>query len=159
MLNIRVVCVGKLKETYWQDACREYAKRLGPFCRFSITEIGEARLPENPSQAQIGAALRAEGEKLLSAACGSTTVSLCVEGRMLSSPQLAKEIEMLALTGHSSLSFFIGSSFGLSEEVKRSSMLHLSMSPMTFPHQLARVMLCEQLYRAFQISGNGKYHK
>ena len=159
MLNIRVVCVGKLKETYWRDACREYAKRLGAFCRFSIAEIGEARLPENPSQAQITAALKTEGERLLSAAAGSAAVSLCVEGRMLSSPQLAKEIEMLAGTGHSALSFLIGSSFGLAEEVKQASMLRLSMSSMTFPHQLARVMLCEQLYRAFQISGNGKYHK
>ena len=159
MLDVRVVCVGKLKESYWRDACREYAKRLSAFCRFSIVEIGEERLPERPSPAQISRALEIEGEKLLAASSGGARISLCIEGKELSSPQLAEKIEALAVRGVSTVAFLIGSSYGLSGEVKRESDFLLSMSPMTFPHQLARVMACEQIYRAFEITGNGKYHK
>lgn len=158
MVTIQILCVGKLKEKYLQSACEEYAKRLGAFCRFSITEIAEERLPDAPSEAQIQAALKKEGEHLLSLAQGAV-ISLCIEGKLLSSPQLAAEIERRAVGGASAFTFIIGSSFGLSDDVKEKSALRLSMSPMTFPHQLARVMLCEQIYRAFQINSNGKYHK
>ena len=158
MLTVQIVCVGKLKEKYLQAACEEYAKRLGAFCRFSIIEIPEERLPESPSQAQIDAALREEGKKLLSAAQGCI-IPLCIEGKLFSSPQLAAELEHRAVSGVSSITFLIGSSFGLSQQIKEKSDLRLSMSPMTFPHQLARVMLCEQIYRSFQINHHGKYHK
>lgn len=159
MLTVQIVCVGKLKEAYWREACAEYAKRLQTFCRLSITELPESRLPENPSQTLILAALEKEGEKILAASSGSVRMALCIEGKQLSSEQLAKKINMIAVGGESSVSFLIGSSFGMSEQVKQSSDFLLSMSPMTFPHQLARVMLCEQVYRAFQINHNGKYHK
>lgn len=160
MVSINIACVGGLKEKYWRDACTEYEKRLRAFCRFSITEVCEERMPQNPSQAQIEACVTAEGKRLLSkAARGSYLAALCIEGKELSSPQLAETISRTALGGTSSITFLIGGSWGLSGEVKRQADLKLSMSPMTFPHQLARVMLCEQVYRAFQISGGGKYHK
>ncbi len=159
MLTVKILCVGKLKECYWRDACAEYEKRLNGFCRFSIQEISECRLPENPSQSQIDSALAEEGEKLLSVSAGSLKVALCIEGKLVSSEGLSEVIEKAALRGLSSISFFIGSSFGLSDRVKSAADFRLSMSPMTFPHQLARVMLCEQIYRAFQIQNNGKYHK
>ena len=129
MVTITIVCIGKCKEKYWRDACAEYAKRLTGFCRFSIVELEESRVPERASAAQIEQALQEEGKRILSKAGDAALVSLCIEGK------------------------------GLSEEVKRASRWKLSMSPMTFPHQLARVMLCEQIYRAFQIAQDGKYHK
>ena len=159
MLTVKVICVGKLKESYWREACAEYAKRLLPFCNFSIIELPESRLPEHPSAAQIASALKAEGEKILSASGNSTLFALCIEGVTLSSEQLAEKISTLGVNGISSISFIIGSSFGLCSEVKQKAEYKLSLSPMTFPHQLARVMLCEQTYRAFQIINNGRYHK
>ncbi len=159
MVTVQILCVGKLKEAYWRDACTKYGKRLQPFCRFSITELSESRLPDNPSPAQIVSALHSEGEKLLAASESSVRIALCIEGKTLSSEQLAEKISRLTVNGASALSFLIGSSFGLSDEVKQAADLRLSMSPMTFPHQLARVMLCEQVYRAFQINHHGKYHK
>lgn len=159
MMNVQILCVGKLKESYWREACAEYAKRLKAFCSFSIVELPESRLPDDPSQALIDKALEEEGEKLLAAAKGSAIIPLCIEGKEISSPKLASTLEDLASRGVSSVSFVIGSSFGLAEKVKRAGSLRLSMSPMTFPHQLARVMLCEQIYRGFQILGNTSYHK
>lgn len=159
MLSVQIICVGKLKETCWREACAEYAKRLRPFCSFSIVELPESRLPENPSLSQIEAGLNEEGVKMMAAAGSGIRIALCIEGKMLSSEQLANKIETLATNGASAVSFLIGSSFGLSSSVKKSADLLLSMSPMTFPHQLARVMLCEQVYRAFQITNHGKYHK
>ena len=160
MLNVQIVCVGKLKEAFWRDACAEYAKRLSAFCKFQIVEVEEQRLPEGASEAQIEAATAAEGERLLSrVASGSRIIALCIEGRALSSEGLAANLESAAVGGASHISFLIGGSWGLSKEVKRQSDQRISMSPMTFPHQLARVMLCEQVYRAFQIIHGGKYHK
>lgn len=159
MFTVNLICVGKLKESYWREACAEYAKRLSAFCRFTIVELPESRLPDNPSASQIETALRAEGEKILAAANGSPLFALCIEGKPVSSEQLAEKIGALAVNGASTLCFAIGSSYGLSDAVKRAAALRLSMSPMTFPHQLARVMLCEQTYRAFQILNHGKYHK
>ena len=159
MVNIQIVCIGKLKEAYWRTACEEYAKRLSAFCRFSILELPESKLPDAPSAAQISAALKEEGEEILSVSERSKRIALCIEGKALSSEQLAEKVEAFCLAGSSSISFIIGSSFGLSDRVKQEADFRLSMSPMTFPHQLARVMLCEQIYRAFQISHNGKYHK
>lgn len=159
MLNIQLICIGKLKEAYWREACAEYAKRLSAFCRFSILELPESRLPETPSRAQIEAALQIEADKIVFSVGNSPFIALCIEGKMLSSEQLAEKIGSMAVNGASRLCFVIGSSFGLSESIKNAAVLRLSMSPMTFPHQMARVMLCEQTYRAFQILNHGKYHK
>ncbi len=160
MLNINIICVGKLKEDYLRMACAEYEKRLGAFCRLKITELTPAKLPEEPNPALISAALADEGKRILSCIKqGDAVFTLCIEGKELSSPELAKEIERCAVTGFGSLCFIIGGSHGLAPEVKAASKLRLSMSPMTFPHQLARVMLLEQIYRSFMISNGGKYHK
>ncbi len=160
MMTVTVVCVGKCKESYWRDACAEYAKRMTPFCKFQLIEVTEERAPEQPSPAQIERVLQAEGRRLLDQIPGGARVSaLCVEGREMSSEALAANIESAAVGGVSSLAFVIGGSWGLSREVKQFCDQRLSMSPMTFPHQLARVMLCEQVYRAFQIIHDGKYHK
>ena len=160
MLSVQILCVGKLKETYWRDACAEYGKRLSAFCKFQIVEVDEARVPDNASAAQIAEALRQEGERLLAhIPGGSRVIALCIEGRTQSSEGLAAQLDSLAVNGISHVSFVIGGSWGLSPAVKQRSDMRMSMSPMTFPHQLARVMLCEQIYRAFQISSGGKYHK
>lgn len=160
MLTITVVCVGKLKENYWRDACAEYSKRLSAFCRLQIVEVSEERLPDNPSPAQITAALEEEGHRLFSRIpAGAPLVALCIEGQGVTSPELSKQLSQWAVGGHSHVVFVIGGSWGLSDLVKSSAQLRLSMSGMTFPHQMARVMLLEQLYRALQISNGGKYHK
>ena len=160
MLNITLLCVGKLKERYWREACEEYEKRLGAFCKFRIIEVAEERLPDNPSAAQITATIEAEGQRLLAnISRDSAVVALCIEGKEMESSALASYIQRLAVDGTSHITMIIGGSWGLSDAVKHRARLRLSMSPMTFPHQLARVMLLEQLYRAFQITNGGKYHK
>lgn len=159
MLTISIACVGKLKERYWREACEEYGKRLGAFCKFQIVELSESRLPDHPSDAQVKTALQIEGQKILETAKGSYLIPLCIEAKPVSSPKLAEIIQQAAVGGRSSVTFAIGSSFGLSDTVKQAGEFSLSMSSMTFPHQLARVMLCEQVYRAFQIINHGKYHK
>ncbi len=160
MLNVTLLCVGKLKEGYWRDACAEYEKRLGAFCKFRLVEVAEERLPDNPSAAQIAATVEAEGERLLAALPkDSAVIALCIEGKALSSPALADYIDRQTVAGTSHITLLIGGSWGLSDAVKAKAKLRLSMSPMTFPHQLARVMVLEQLYRAFQINSGGKYHK
>ncbi|MGN0573800.1 MAG: 23S rRNA (pseudouridine(1915)-N(3))-methyltransferase RlmH [Acutalibacteraceae bacterium] len=160
MININIICIGKLKEEYLRSACSEYEKRLGAFCRLKITELTPARLPENPNPAQISAALSDESERILAKISPNEAVfALCIEGKELSSESFSKEIEKCAVSGFGSLCFIIGGSHGLSPEVKNRAKFRLSMSPMTFPHQLARVMLLEQIYRAFMISSGGKYHK
>ncbi len=160
MLNITVLCVGKCKEAYWREACAEYVKRLSAFCRLSVTEVEEERLPERPSQAQIDACLAAEGKRLLDRVPpGAAVVALCIEGKPMTSPAFSALLEEYALRGISHVALVIGGSWGLSDEVKTAAKVKLSFSPMTFPHQLARVMLLEQVYRAMQISSGGKYHK
>lgn len=160
MLNITLLCVGKLKESYWRDACSEYEKRLGAFCRFTLCEVAEERLPDNPSAAQINATIEAEGKRLLEKLPKDyTVIPMCIEGKEMDSPALSNRIQKLAVDGTSHIAFVIGGSWGLSELVKNRAAFRLSMSPMTFPHQLARVMVMEQIYRAFQISSGGKYHK
>lgn len=160
MMNVKLIVLGKLKEDYLRKACAEYQKRLQAFCRLQIVELTPQRLPDNPSQAQIDDALEREaGEILKNIPSSAKVFSLCIEGKMLSSEAFSAELTKTAVSGTGSVVFIIGSSFGLSETVKRNTHVRLSMSPMTFPHQLARVMLLEQLYRAFQISNGGKYHK
>ncbi|MBO5798095.1 MAG: 23S rRNA (pseudouridine(1915)-N(3))-methyltransferase RlmH [Clostridia bacterium] len=160
MRSITLLCVGKLKERYWREAVEEYQKRLSAFCRLSIVEVEEERLPDNPSPAQIAHTLEAEGSRLLAKVpAGAAIYALCIEGKEMDSPALSASLDKLAVDGVSHMVFIIGGSWGLSDEVKRAARARLSMSPMTFPHQLARVMLLEQLYRAGQISLGGKYHK
>lgn len=160
MLRVQILCVGKLKERWMQDGCAEYLKRMAGFCRVSVTETAECRLSERPSAAQIAAALEEEGSALLAKIpAGAMTVALCIEGVRMTSPELSTLLENAAGTGKSTVCFVIGSSHGLAERVKSAAQVKLSMSDMTFPHQLARLMLCEQIYRAFQISAGGKYHK
>lgn len=156
MLLVRLACVGRLKEGYWRQAVAEYEKRLGAFCRFEIIEVGEARLPSDPSPGEVRQALDREGELLLQKAVGAL-YPLCIEGRQLDSPGMAALLEK-AMQAPGAVTFLIGSSFGLGEGVKQAGQ-GISMSLMTFPHQLARVMLCEQLYRGFQIISHTRYHK
>ncbi|MBE6909609.1 MAG: 23S rRNA (pseudouridine(1915)-N(3))-methyltransferase RlmH [Ruminococcaceae bacterium] len=160
MLNVTVICVGKLKEKFYADACAEYQKRLTRFCRLSIVELPEERLPESPSAAEVAAALEKEADAVLGRLPrGGMVAALCVEGNLLSSEQLSAVLSRYAVQGVSQLTLLIGGSFGLAPRVKERADLRLSMSPMTFPHHLARVMLLEQLYRAFQIQNGTRYHK
>ena len=157
-MQIQLTAVGKLKETWLRGAFAEYEKRLSRYCKLTLTELPEARLPESPSAAEIAAALDSEGKAILQTVRGRL-IALCIEGKMRSSEEFAAMLEQTALSGDSPVTFVIGSSFGLSDEVKKRADLRFSMSPMTFTHQIARVLLMEQLYRAFQISSGGKYHK
>jgi len=159
MLNINVICIGKLKESFLRDASAEYQKRLSAFCRLEITELSPFKLTENPSQAQIEAALVQEGSLITAKIPANAKVyALCIEGKQFSSEELSAKIVTETNHGVSNIAFIIGGSHGLSDDVKNRADL-LSMSKMTFPHQLARIMLLEQLYRAFMISSGGKYHK
>ena len=160
MFTITILSPGKCREKYVRDFCAEYEKRLSAFCRLHLVELAPEPLPENPSEAQIQKALEREGAQILAKIPKNAYVfALCIEGKMLSSEALSQKISALALEGKSELVFVLGSSFGLSDEVKRRADFRLSMSEMTFPHRLARVMLLEQIYRAFQIQNGGKYHK
>ena len=160
MQKVTVLCVGKLKEKFYADACAEYQKRLTRHCKLDLIELPEQRLPENPSEAEIEAALSKEADAILEKLPrGGTVVALCVEGKTMSSEQLADTLSRYAAQGVSQVTFLIGGSFGLHERVKARAELRLSMSPMTFPHHLARVMLLEQIYRAYQIQGGTRYHK
>ena len=160
MQTVTIVCVGKCKEDYWRAACAEYAKRLKAFCHFDIVEVEEERCPDNPSKAQIDVVLTKEGERILKALpTRAYPIGLSIEGKVVSSEQLSSLLGELALDGDSQVAFLIGGSFGLSQQVKTVCRNRISMSAMTFPHQLARVMLCEQIYRAYQIASGGKYHK
>ncbi len=160
MQSILILAVGKLSETWWQQSAAEYKKRLDGFCRIQITEIPEHRLPNDPSTAQIEEGLVAEGKKIISLIPkGSYVIPMCIEGKTISSTDLATRISQLGVQGRSHITLIIGGSFGLWDEVKARGDLRLSISPMTFPHQLARIMLLEQLYRAFSINASTKYHK
>jgi len=160
MLRISILCVGKLKEKYLKDAVSEYEKRLRSFCKLEIIEVDEEKSPDDPNDTQIENIIACEGKRLLSKIDKSTHVAaMCIEGKQKTSEGLALYLEETAVSGISSIAFVIGGSFGLSNEVKKRANIKLSMSDMTFPHQLARVMLCEQIYRAFSINKGTKYHK
>ena len=160
MLSIHLICVGKLKEKFYLEASAEYKKRLSGYCSFTLTEISEERLPASPSQAQIDAALEREALAIRAKIPqNSRLVCLCVEGKPRSSPELAKLVEDFAQSSQRHLVFVIGGSYGMAESLKREAWLKLSMSPMTFPHHLARVMVLEQIYRAFKINEGSSYHK
>lgn len=160
MQKVSIICVGKLKEKFYADAVAEYTKRLGRFCKLEIIELTEERLPEDPSPAQIGAALAKEADAIRGKLPSSAyIIAMCVEGKTRSSEELARLMADSAGRGDSHLVFLIGGSFGLHPSVKELAAVKLSMSPMTFPHHLARVMLLEQIYRAYQINAGSKYHK
>lgn len=160
MMQVKIIAPGRLKESYLRDACAEYQKRLQAFCRLEIAEPEPVRLPAEPSAAQIAQALEKEAvqiERLIPS--GARVYALCIEGKLFSSEQLSTDLLRSAAEGAGTVAFILGSSYGLSPRVKQGADVRLSMSPMTFPHQLARVMLLEQIYRAFQIGAGGKYHK
>ena len=160
MLQVRMICVGKMKERFFIEAFEEYRKRLGAYCRLELTEIAEQRLPDSPSEAQIAAALEREAGEILKAVHQDAyVVALCVEGREVPSEAMAELIVGRENSGKPKLCFVIGGSFGLSESVKKRADLRLSLSKMTFPHHLARVLLAEQLYRGYKIREGSRYHK
>ncbi|MBE6632795.1 MAG: 23S rRNA (pseudouridine(1915)-N(3))-methyltransferase RlmH [Ruminococcaceae bacterium] len=159
MLNLTVITVGTLKESYLREACAEYEKRLNGFCRLEMIQLKETKLPESPTEAQISAALSAEGKQILAAMPSRAfRIALCVEGKQLSSEELAQKLEQISAS-HGSAALVIGSSHGIAPEVKAACDLRLSVSKLTFPHQLMRVLLLETLYRSLGITKGTKYHK
>lgn len=160
MFEITLIAMGKLKEKFYLSAAAEYEKRMKGFCQFRLIELPEVRLPEDPSPAEISAALEKEAETIIAKIPkGAWFCTLTPEGKMLSSEALADKMKGVKLSGKSSACFLIGSSFGMAQRLKEMSDFKLSMSPMTFPHHLARVMVLEQLYRAEAIQAGSKYHK
>lgn len=157
-MKIKIVCIGKLKEKYLKDGIDEYCKRISRFAKVEITELADDKIPESPSPAQCAAILRSEGERIKKHLEGYV-VALCVEGKSMSSNALADKIAAIQLSGSSTITFVIGGSLGLDDEIKGLAELRLSFSEMTFPHQLMRLILTEQIYRAFKINGNESYHK
>ena len=159
-MNITVICIGKLKEKYWTAAIDEYSKRLKSYCSLEIIELKEARLPDKAGPAEELAVKEAEGEEILKKIKDNQyVITLEVKGKMLSSEKLAEKMETLAIDGQSNVVFVIGGSLGLSAAVSRRANFKLSFSEMTFPHQMMRVILLEQVYRAFKINRNEAYHK
>lgn len=159
-MQITIVSVGKLKEKYLREGIEEYAKRLSAYCRLQIVEVSDEKAPEELSASEMEQVKRKEGERILAQIKPDHyVIALAIEGQMWSSEKLSAEMDKLALHGRSQLAFVIGGSLGLSAEVLKRSDLQLSFSKMTFPHQLVRLMLVEQVYRAFRIGRGEPYHK
>jgi 23S rRNA (pseudouridine1915-N3)-methyltransferase len=159
MLRIRLIVTGNLKEAYWRAAAAEYEKRLGAYAKVEIIELKESRLPENPSEADVNAALEREADAVLAAIPPrSYKMALCVEGKQLSSEELATTLSGV-MQEQGALSLIIGSSHGLAPRVKAKADYKLSVSKLTFPHQMMRVLLLETVYRSLSILHGGKYHK
>lgn len=160
MISIQVLAVGKVKDAWMRQGCAEYCKRLGLWSRVSVIEVDEYRLPDHPSKAQIADCIEKEGKRIIEKIPkNSRIIAMCIEGKPYPSEEFASWIAKSASDGMSSLTLVIGGSYGLSDEIKSRASLRLSMSKMTFPHQLARVLLLEQIYRAFSINAHTKYHK
>ena len=158
-MKINIIAAGKIKEKYLQMGIAEFMKRLPPYADVKITEIAEEKMKENPSAAEKEKTLAAEGERLLKQVPqGSYLFVLDVYGKQISSEELSEKIDALALQGNSNLTFLIGGAFGLSEEVRKAADEKISFSRMTFTHQMVRLLLVEQIYRAFKISRGEKYH-
>jgi len=160
MLNIKLICVGKLRERFYIDAFAEYSRRLSPYCKFECIELNEIKLGDSPSDKEIANALSKEAldiEKAIGK--DAYVIAMCVGAKQLKSEQLADKINQLAVSGHGKLCFIIGGSFGMADSIKNRADIKLGMSEMTFPHHLARVMLAEQIYRSFKILEGSKYHK
>lgn len=159
-MKIKIICVGKLKEKYLKDGIAEYVKRLGRFASVDIIELADEKIPDNASPAEYEKIKLSEGGKILAKIANNEyVVSLCIEGENLSSEEFAQKISHITLKGNSTVDFIIGGSLGLCDKVKARSDFKLSFSKMTFPHQLMRLILCEQIYRAFKINANEQYHK
>ena len=160
MLSVHLICVGKLKEKFYLGACDEYLKRLSAYCKLTLVELSEEKLPQNPSQAQIDGALEKEAAAIRGKIPqNSSVIAMCVEGKTRSSEELADLFRTFEQNSARHLVFLIGGSFGMAESLKKEAWVRLSMSPMTFPHHLARVMVLEQIYRAFKINEGSSYHK
>ena len=160
MFDITLICMGKLKEKFYLSAAAEYEKRMKAYCSFKLIELPEHRLPEDPSPAEIQAGLEKEAELILSKIPkGAWFCVLTPEGKIISSEDLADKLKDVKNSGKSSACFLIGSSFGMADRIKQKADFRLSMSKMTFPHHLARIMVLEQLYRAEAIQAGSKYHK
>ena len=152
MLSVKLICVGKLKESFWTEACKEYEKRMKTMCRLEIVQLDEE--PERPD------ALRREATRIEAAIpAGAYVIAMCIEGKELSSTQLAEKLRTVQNSGNSKICLIIGSSNGMDDSIKQRADFCLSMSPMTFPHHLARVMVLEQIYRGLSILAGSKYHK
>ncbi len=160
LISVTVIALGKLKEKYMREFSEEYQKRLSAYCKLNIVELTPKPLSDNPSGNEIKNALAAEAQQIKQKIPSNSYVfSMCIEGRQSPSEGFSRKLSEIAVNGKSNIVFVIGSSFGLSDEIKNISDFKFSMSEMTFPHQMARIMLLEQIYRAFQISNGGKYHK
>lgn len=160
MLNIKIIATGDLKEAYLREAIKEYQKRLGAWCKIEEIVLKEERLPDNPTEAQISKALELEEKKILEKISQKAyVIAMCIEGKQLSSEELAEKIEEITSFGKSEIVFIIGSSFGLSSTIKQRADYKLSISKLTFPHQLLRVILHETIYRSLSIINGTKYHK
>lgn len=159
-MQITIICIGKLKEKYWKDAVIEYSKRLSKYCKLDIVELPDEKAPETMSDAQQQQVIQKEGQKILKAIkSDSIVIALAIKGKMFSSEQFACQIEQYTVEGKSHITFIIGGSLGLSDEVMNKSDTAISFSAMTFPHQMMRVILLEQIYRAMKIIKNEPYHK
>ena len=160
MLSVHLICVGKLKEKFYREAVEEYTKRLKGYCKLNLVEIPEVKLSQDPSLGEIQAALDKEGDAIRAKIPqGSSIVAMCVEGKTRSSEELAQMVSAWSMNSAKHLVFVIGGSYGLHPSIKAQAWERLSMSPMTFPHHLARVMVLEQIYRAFKINEGSSYHK
>lgn len=160
MLNIKIISIGDLKESYLREACNEYTKRMGAWAKVEHIQLKEERICESPSASEIDACLCAEEKRVLEKLSPRAyVIAMCVEGKMLSSEGLAEKLTQIQNMGKSEIVFIIGSSHGLSNGVKARADFKLSISPLTFPHQLLRVILCEATYRALSIINGTKYHK
>ncbi len=160
MLGVTVVCVGKIKEKFLVSAIEEYSKRLSTYCRFEVVEVKDEKTPESPTENEKNLVLDREADRIIEKIPkGSKVITLCVEGKQMPSEAFAEMLSKLSVEGTSKITFVIGGSMGLSDRVKKISDLKLSFSEMTFPHMLMRVILAEQIYRAFTIISGKTYHK
>lgn len=159
-MNINIICVGKIKEKFFRDALAEYSKRLSRYCKLNILEVPDEKTPDNASEKEEELIKEKEGLAILKVMPENCyNIALCIEGKMMSSEKLSEHMDSLASHGASSINFIIGGSLGLSKKVTTAADFHLSFSPMTFPHQLMRVVLLEQIYRSFRIRNGEPYHK
>lgn len=159
-MNIDIICVGKIKESFYKAAIEEYSKRLSRYCKLSITELNDEKTPDGQSAALDDRVRMVEGERIIKSIKANSYVILCdLGGKMMDSVDFGKTINNLGINGYSDISFIIGGSLGVSEDVKRRADMKICFSKMTFPHQLMRVILLEQIYRGFRIVNNEPYHK
>jgi len=159
MMSVNIIALGKMSEKFFTDAMKEYSKRLSAYCKFNVIEIPEVKVQNEDSEALIREALEAEAKLIAKYTSKGHTIAMCVEGEQMISEKFAEHIKNTGVRGESQINFVIGSSHGLSDSVKRAANMRMSVSKMTLPHQLCRVFLTEQIYRAFKINAGERYHK